>query len=87
MNVTINHNIHSTWNKAKLLFTVLTFSFTPQMGFFVHICQFAQSQLSLKKLYEQFDVSYYHPLNGYPFPDQRLLLSYCVEDSMSKEVV
>ena len=76
MNVTINHNIHSTWNKAKLLFTVLTFRFTPQMGFFVHICQFAQSQLSLKKLYEQFDISYYHPLNGYLFPDQRLLLSY-----------
>lgn len=76
MNVTINHNIYSTWNKAKLLFTVLTFSFTPQMVFFVHICQFAQSQLSLKKLYEQFDISYYHPLNGYPLPDQRLLLSY-----------
>ena len=76
MNVTINHNIYSTWNKAKLLFTVLTFSFTPQMVFFVHICQFAQSQLSLKKLYEQFDVSYYHALSGYLFPDQRLLLSY-----------
>ena len=87
MNVTINHNIYSTWNKAKLLFTVLTFSFTPKMGFFVHICQFAQSQLSLEKLYEQFGVSYYHPLSGYPFHDQRLLLSYCVEDSMSKEVV